>query len=133
MINRLGAFTRPSAWALREGGPLPRRAWGALGARRPSPRRPPPPPPPPPPSPPFQERIEKISTDLAVDKNWRIRHSAMLLLPKLAAELGQTDLDKFVATTDGPHPVGFSAARARARPATPARPRGPPPPSPPPS
>jgi serine/threonine-protein phosphatase 2A regulatory subunit A len=54
-----------------------------------------------------KERIEKISTDLAVDKNWRIRHSAMLLLPKLAAELGQTEFDKLVSTTDGPHPVGF--------------------------
>ena len=113
VINRLGAFIEtvgmgPSEKVRR----LPRRARGAPAARRllpparlPAPERLPLTPSPSPPS--SQERIEKISTDLAVDKNWRIRHSAMLLLPKLAAELGQTEFDKLVATTDGPHPVGF--------------------------
>ena len=127
VINRLGAFIEtvgmgPSEKVRRL--PFARGSLGRPRARRPLPRRTPLSHLTPPPAPPFQERIEKISTDLAVDKNWRIRHSAMLLLPKLAAELGQTEFDKLVATTDGPHPVGFLRCPC----AAPAPPHPPPPP-----
>ena len=140
VINRLGAFIETVGMG-------PSEKVGRLPVRPGKPGRPPRPPPPSPAAPPlpphpfplspFQERIEKISTDLAVDKNWRIRHSAMLLLPKLAAELGQTEFDKLVATTDGPHPVGFlrcpcaapAPPHTPARPSRPLRPRRPPAPA----
>ena len=140
VINRLGAFIETVGMG-------PSEKVGRLPVRPGKPGRPPRPPPPSPAAPPlpphpfplspFQERIEKISTDLAVDKNWRIRHSAMLLLPKLAAELGQTEFDKLVATTDGPPPVGFlrcpcaapAPPHTPARPSRPLRPRRPPAPA----